>query len=204
MTPIEIVTGGENPTSGSTDVRVFAWHNQQERFLSDLIGVKMLNGQELMKINEPVYEPALVHHKPEIAGRWVSQMFLAPDDLILIIQANKKNHWQHAGTPARLIARIRTNAALREVSFATLALSASSRTNVPALKGRFDILSPVDAAKIGFVMNPLNRDHYTQDSVVVQFRTRILEPELQPAAKQTIVTTSSGERLVVEERTRDL
>lgn len=197
MNPVQITNGKENPTSGDSSLQVFGFYEGKDRFLADLIGRK-LNGGEVMKVNEPIYEPALVGHKPEIAGRWVTQTFLLPNEMILVVSGNKRRTWQDGGRPARLILRIREKAALRQVEFTTLQLSVSSKGTVNAVKGRFDVLTLEEAKKLGFVPNPLDLDHYTQASCAGQFQTRILEPELEVRQQTEIrkVETVSGEQAI--------
>lgn len=206
MNPVIITNGKENPTSGESVVQVMCWHNGTEKYLADMIGAKMPNG-DFMKVTDPVFEPALVGHKPEIAGRWVSQTFLIPDNTLILLYANKRTHWQDAGRPARMILRVREKAALRQVEFATLRLSVSSKGTVDVARGRFDVLSVEDALKLGYRINPVNRDHYSQENMLMQFETKVLESELVPQSAQTLVqtqTTEGTKTVVVRTRYRDL
>lgn len=204
MTPIEVTTGGENPTSGGTEVRVWVWTGAQEKFLSDVVGQKIFNGEDIKKVNEASHEAALTGQDMKISGRWVNQLFLAPDGVIFIIQGNRKANFRDPGSPARLIVRTREQAALREVNFETMRLSISSRSDISPFKGRFDVLTPAQAAGYGFLMNPQNRDYYDQGSIIKQFSTRILEQELQPVASQRQVQGHGGETVVIQERRRTI
>jgi hypothetical protein len=93
------------------------------------------------------------------------------------------------------------------VNSKTLRLSASTKGTVDVIRGRFDVLSAEEAKKIGFVVNPLHNDHYSQANQVAQFSTRILEGELQAAAETEIVqsgTSHGSQGVVIRKRTRDL
>lgn len=193
MNPVQIINGKENPTSGDSSLVIYCFHDGKENYLANMIGRK-LPGGEVMKVNEPVYEPSLAGHKPEIAGRWVTQTFLLPNDLILVVSGNKRRTWQDGGRPARLILRIRDKAAMRQVEFTTLQLSVSTKGTVNAVKGRFDVLPLDEARKLGFVPNPMDLDHYTQASCAAQFQTKILEPELE--VRQTTEIKKVGEHSI--------
>jgi hypothetical protein len=206
MNPAIITNGKENPTSGESVVQIMCWHEGREKYLADVIGKKTPHG-DFMKVTDPIFEPALAGYKQEIAGRWVTQTFLIPNETILVLYANKRRHWQDGGRPARLIIRMRDRAALRQVEFETLRLSASTKGTVDVIRGRFDVLSAEEAKKIGFVVNPLHNDHYSQANQVAQFSTRILEGELQAAAETEIVqsgTSHGSQGVVIRKRTRDL
>ena len=207
MNPVQITNGKENPSSGESSLIIYVNHERKDKFLGDMVGRPLEHGA-IMKVTEPIFEPALAGHKPEIAGKWVTQTFLIPNETILVVSANKRQHWRDGGRPARLILRVREKAALRQVEFTTLQLSVSTRGTVNAVKGRFDVLSLEEAKKIGFVPNPMHLDQYTQESIVTHLRTQILERELEvkPSVQHVQVATIDGqtEKVILTTRRRTL
>ena len=135
-------------------------------------------------------------------GMWNDERFEVVDGTIIKLFATRKVGWSSMQEKAVIYLRARQGAALRKIDFATTRTpNISTRREIEAVNGRFDILTPGEVAQAGGI--PLAgglQPAASQVQIDRMFTLHVLsgETERTPIRVQTTVVNSSGEQVVVD------